>query len=530
MMSIEEVNRASGSIDWDEMRDRYTIKIMDDLRNSEQRETTDLDINEKRETSEGDQRRRLSFNGSDRETPDDSRSIIVRVQKKKKKKKKKVYSPNGLYSKSKGKSKKSKGKSKISKGKSKISKGKSQKSKGKSQKSKGKSQKSKGKYAKKYYKSGKYVQFNVEGQCFDLYSKYSSTKYSMAAYGRERDLRNSFGMTGYFKGKKMKVKKKGKGKGGKGKGSTRVTRSPSDSDSPSVSNSPSSYYRKKSKKKKKKKKTKFNLYDYPYCDDLLPTISPAPSLAPTVQVDPKEDPTPSPSKAPTRAPTVTKKPPTPDSPTKSPSKSPTKSPSKSPTKSPSKSPTKSPTKKPTANPTLLDRTEAPSISPAPTLEKGIYRYDSGNCPKPGSTGVPCAENTDIRKICDRYNEKGSFKKCWDICKPSFCCIHDANPATNPIAPSCSNDENCAQYAYCYIVWFKFHDTFGPATYLNVKQEGEFFDLPNSDVRDGDDEFFDQLYFHHFDNIQPIVEQATVGGEIDLSLIFENELYWDIETR
>ncbi len=193
------------------------------------------------------------------------------------------------------------------------------------------------------------------------------------------------------------------------------------------------------------------------------------------------------------------------------------------------------TSNPSASPVISRPTTSPNptSSPAPTLEQGIYRYNEGRCPAAGSFGVPCASDTNIRKVCNRYDEEfGSFRKCWEICKPAFCCIHDAPSDTNILAPSCSRDENCAQYAYCYIVWFKFHDTFGPATYLNVQQEGNFFDVPNEEVR-GDkfgDEFFDQLYFHHFDNSETILEAGTVNDEFQSDRIFEDPEFWDNNVR
>lgn len=193
------------------------------------------------------------------------------------------------------------------------------------------------------------------------------------------------------------------------------------------------------------------------------------------------------------------------------------------------------TSNPSPSPVITRPTTSPkpTSSPAPTLEQGIYRYDEGRCPAAGSFGVPCASDTNIRKVCNRYDEEfGSFRKCWEICKPAFCCIHDAPSDTNILAPSCSRDENCAQYAYCYIVWFKFHDTFGPATYLNVQQEGNFFDVPNEEVR-GDkfgDEFFDQLYFHHFDNSETILEAGTVNDDFQSDRIFEDPEFWDNTVR
>lgn len=195
-------------------------------------------------------------------------------------------------------------------------------------------------------------------------------------------------------------------------------------------------------------------------------------------------------------------------------------------------PSGTPSQEPTLNPTpeiVPTISPAPSISFVPTLED-IYRYSSGNCPNPGSTGLECSD-PDLRKICNRYHPLGSFRECWRLCKPSFCCIHDADPILNFEAPSCSVDENCAQYAYCYVVWFKFHDTFGPATYLNVEQEGSFFDVSNDEVlgnKFGDD-FFDQLYFHHFDDVSQIIEDGTdpQTGQFDQDLIFDNFAYWEI---
>lgn len=83
------------------------------------------------------------------------------------------------------------------------------------------------------------------------------------------------------------------------------------------------------------------------------------------------------------------------------------------------------------------------------------------------------------------------------------------------------------------MWFKFHDTFGPATYLNVEQDGPFYDVPNSEVR-GDkvgEEFFDQLYFHHFDDVEAVLNAGTSdAGSFQLSLIFEDPNYWDNTIR
>jgi hypothetical protein len=54
-----------------------------------------------------------------------------------------------------------------------------------------------------------------------------------------------------------------------------------------------------------------------------------------------------------------------------------------------------------------------------------YEYSKGNCPKPGSLGVPCAPD-NLPLLCNKYNrEEGSFRKCLDACKEAFCCVHNA---------------------------------------------------------------------------------------------------------
>jgi hypothetical protein len=101
-----------------------------------------------------------------------------------------------------------------------------------------------------------------------------------------------------------------------------------------------------------------------------------------------------------------------------------------------------------------------------------------------------------------------------------------------MAPSCSSDENCAQYAYCYIVWYKFHDTLGPAPYLKVEQEtDDFFDVSNSEVRgnldDEVDDFYLQLYFHHFDSDAEVFDEAGTEtvSDIDLLDLFSKVSLW-----
>ena len=321
------------------------------------------------------------------------------------------------------------------------------------------------------------------------------------------------------KGKKVKKKKsKGKSKGSqkftKGKGSQNVAKgkgSQEDNKSPSLSLSPSPI---------NSGKGKYG-HGYVYCPELTSAPSGAdlthfPSMLPTFSRKVSNQ-TPNPSNKPSSEPTAKPK-----------VSKPTPNPSPKPTSEPTASPTFKLSSVPSVMPTFIDPTPSPTNKP--TLEQGIYRYDNGDCPADGPLGVPCAEGTNIRKICNRYHELGSFAECWKICEPAFCCIHDADPQQNFIAPSCSKDSNCAQYAYCYIVWFKFHDTFGPATYLNVEQKGsDFFDVPNSEVRSDRPQngFFSQLYFHHFNDVVEIINRGRDSdGTFRLSNVFENPENWD----
>jgi hypothetical protein len=56
----------------------------------------------------------------------------------------------------------------------------------------------------------------------------------------------------------------------------------------------------------------------------------------------------------------------------------------------------------------------------------VYSYDKGKCPDAGDVAqLPCAPD-DLEKLCNKYDDMGSFKKCFEACKPSFCCIHGKN--------------------------------------------------------------------------------------------------------
>ena len=78
------------------------------------------------------------------------------------------------------------------------------------------------------------------------------------------------------------------------------------------------------------------------------------------------------------------------------------------------------------------------------VDKG-YKYNEGNCPNDGKTGLACPPS-NLGAICDKGNtDVGSFMECWNACKPSYCCATDTPESTNFMAPSCSEDENCAGY-------------------------------------------------------------------------------------
>lgn len=70
-----------------------------------------------------------------------------------------------------------------------------------------------------------------------------------------------------------------------------------------------------------------------------------------------------------------------------------------------------------------------------------YEYSKGACPNSGSLGVPCAPD-NLPLLCNKYNrEDGSFRDCLDVCKPAFCCIHNA-----------PRDLNYVSEPYCMVGW------------------------------------------------------------------------------
>ncbi|KAL7470886.1 hypothetical protein ACHAXS_011164 [Conticribra weissflogii] len=159
-----------------------------------------------------------------------------------------------------------------------------------------------------------------------------------------------------------------------------------------------------------------------------------------------------------------------------------------------------------------------------------YEYSPGNCPDAGSLGVPCAPE-NIAALCNKYDrDNGSFRDCLAACEPGFCCVHDADRELNFLAPNCNTDENCAQYAYCYIAWWKLHDTIGPALFLQIEQDDEFYDVNADEISDYQNEnpFFQQVLLHHFDDIQVIIDDGTVDNEFNADRIFLDPNYWETD--
>jgi hypothetical protein len=142
--------------------------------------------------------------------------------------------------------------------------------------------------------------------------------------------------------------------------------------------------------------------------------------------------------------------------------------------------------------------------------------------------LPCP-NRMMKQVCDKNNNElyppgdpkagqriSNFKDCYDMCKPSFCCIHSST--SKNLSPSCSKEyENCPLYYPCYIIWWKLHDTIGPATYLRVEQKEPFFNVKLTELEEdfaADPAFFNQLFGHHFDTDDPLTDD-----------LFEDENNW-----
>lgn len=107
-----------------------------------------------------------------------------------------------------------------------------------------------------------------------------------------------------------------------------------------------------------------------------------------------------------------------------------------------------------------------------------------------------------------------------------------------MAPNCNTDENCSQYNWCYIAWWKLRDTIGPALYLRVEQnQDDWFDIDNKEI-DGDvtnDPFFQPFFLSPFGDIDKVIEDGTeeivgedgsVTSNFNADRIFNDPEYWD----
>lgn len=67
------------------------------------------------------------------------------------------------------------------------------------------------------------------------------------------------------------------------------------------------------------------------------------------------------------------------------------------------------------------------------------------------------------------------------------------------------------YDPCYIVWFKLHDTIGPAPFLRLDQNEAFFDVDAAELQEifvDRPDFFEQFFGHHFFTDDLPLEDAT----------------------
>jgi len=168
-------------------------------------------------------------------------------------------------------------------------------------------------------------------------------------------------------------------------------------------------------------------------------------------------------------------------------------------------PTASP---PTGGPVPITISPAPSVSPAPSRPP-IPAGDFVRCFNEGNA-VKCPDPS-LAEVCDKYALGGlsSFRDCFGLCKEAFCCIHDSQ--TNR-SPSCSAEQNCQFYTPCYIVWWKLHDTIGPAPYVRLDQDEDFYDYGIGEFEQeliNDQDFFAQFFGHHFltDDIIPLTDDT-----------------------
>ena len=107
----------------------------------------------------------------------------------------------------------------------------------------------------------------------------------------------------------------------------------------------------------------------------------------------------------------------------------------------------------------------------------VYRYDRGNCPNAGSTGLPFVPYRIWPICCSRYRPKGRLSHCLLACAPSVCCTHSSSYYQKQqqqclyLLVSATRRENCPPpYTQCNTIWWKLHDTVGPAPTFRLQQQ------------------------------------------------------------
>lgn len=80
-----------------------------------------------------------------------------------------------------------------------------------------------------------------------------------------------------------------------------------------------------------------------------------------------------------------------------------------------------------------------------------------------------------------------------------------------------------------------HDTIGPALFLRLEQDDNFYDIEADEIEEDvtNDPVFNQILLHHFDDIQQIIEDGTVVEEdgssnFNADRIFLDPEYWDTD--
>jgi hypothetical protein len=120
-------------------------------------------------------------------------------------------------------------------------------------------------------------------------------------------------------------------------------------------------------------------------------------------------------------------------------------------------PTKRPTpnNKPSKKPVTKPKPSSNIKTPQPTTDDDTPTQEvrcPAGCPDcdPDSP-LPCPP-PEMKRICDKSDKDANFRDCYQMCKPSFCCIHDSE--SKEYSPSCTEEyENCFLYYPCYIIWY-----------------------------------------------------------------------------